>query len=69
MKAKDSIFIILTIALLILFGIVISENLESVSFQRKEEKVENVKNSSGILSRLEELGLAPREAKYYRVTE
>lgn len=77
MKAKDSIFIILTIVLLGLFGITISENLKSLSFDatvteprlQKEKKIEDIDGVSRILTRLEEIGLKPREAKYYRVIE
>ena len=77
MKARDSIFIILTIVLLGLFGITISGNLKSLSFNatitesglQEEKKIEDTDGASRILIRLEEMGLEPREAKYYRVTE
>lgn len=69
MKIKDSLFIFLTVVLMILFAASILENISisrpavdkipAVQFQQK--------SASEILARLEEAGLKPREAKYYKV--
>ncbi len=67
MNMKDKLFIFLSIILVTLFAIRISENISSNPlFERSLNRPVEVKsNTDEILIRLEEAGLEPREAKYY----
>jgi len=69
-KPKDRLFIFLSIVLMILFAASVLENISSFVIRRSsfEEPVQT-ENIGGILTRLEEAGLRPREAKYYEVIE
>lgn len=76
-KMKDRLFIFLTIVLLILFAVNVLENASffltsleedrnAVLFERAPKgRAEN--STAEIISRLEQAGLEPREAKYYRI--
>jgi len=66
MKTKDGLFIFLSIVLMILFAASVLENASSSVVRRPsfEEPVQT-ENMSETLTRLEDAGLRPREAKYY----
>jgi len=58
---KDRLFLLITIALLALFAVSMLENIPL----NKKESVD----VSGIMTRLEDRGLEPKEADYYQVMD
>ena len=75
MKAKDVLFIFLTVVLIALFMAEIFSNLpvsdpgKPAGIRPQQDSASNVQveDITGILTRLEEAGLKPVEAKYYKV--
>lgn len=69
---KDKLFIFLTIILLILFAVRIASNIPREDIKETPEKEiakimhEDDALTRNILTRLENAGLEPREAKYYK---
>lgn len=75
---KDKVFIFLTIVLIILFAVTVLENIVALQcldivkhaeVRPLENDSSQDKNISEIVTRLEEVGLEPREAEYYKVVD
>lgn len=65
---KDRIFIFLTVVLLILFAARIFSNIEGQIEQEEDGLgIQPEEDISGVLTMLDEAGLEPREAEYYKI--